>query len=458
MKTRFELGEKSLEFELPEGTDILKMAGSGKVEDPVSAIQNCLDNPVGTAPFDDIVRSKLRQHQNMETVIVISDNTRPVPYKGEQGILLPLVNRLIKCGVATENIAILCANGTHTPLPESEFREMLDPALFEMGIRVVNHDCLDLENLVDLGKTSAGTQIRINRMYVQADLKILTGLVESHFMAGVSGGRKSICPGLVGEDSTFIFHGVENLSNENSRDLVLDGNPCHDEAMEVANKAGADFILNVTLTPDLEVSGYFAGDMNDAHLQAFEKVRNDVQIENTGPYDIVVTHAGFVGRNHYQVAKAGVAAIPLLNHDSFLIIAGDCTDSKPVGKDIYRKVLPHLKDKSVKEFLEELRSPDWQFIPDQWQVQMWGKVFEVIPQNHLIFYAPQIQKSDYEILPGVDGNSCLDESVRYLNEDRLIPVFLEKAVLSVSDSFTKVNDRQPRIAWLSDGPYGIVQD
>lgn len=458
MKTRFELGEKSFEFELPEGTDILQMAGSGKVENPTSVIQDCLDNPVGTAPFDNIVRSKLRQNQKLETVIVISDNTRPVPYKGEQGILLPLVNRLLKCGVSATDITILCANGTHTPLPESTFREMLDPALFEMGIRVINHDCLDLENLVDLGRTSAGTQIRINRMYLEADLKILTGLVESHFMAGVSGGRKSICPGLVGEDSTFIFHGVENLSNENSRDLVLKGNPCHEEAMEVATKAGADFILNVTLTQDLDVSGYFAGDMNDAHLQAFEKVKNDVLIENTGPYDIVITHAGFVGRNHYQAAKAGVAAIPLLKHDGFLIIAGDCTDIRPVGKDSYRKVLPHLKDKSVKEFLEELSSPDWKFIPDQWQVQMWGKVFEVIPQDHLIYYAPQIPKSDYGILPGVDGNTFLDEADRYKDKDGLIPVFLERAIEKVTRIFIKLHDRQPRIAWLADGPYGIVQD
>ena len=228
-------------------------------------------------------------------------------------------------------------------------------------------------------------------------------MVESHFMAGVSGGRKSICPGLIGEDSTFIFHGVENLDDAYSRDLVLKNNPCHEEALDVASTVGADFIFNVTLDHNLNVTGYFAGDMVEAHMAAYEKVKETVGIDISEKFDIVVAHAGFVGRNHYQAAKTGVAAIPALKKNGYLLLAADCIDPDPIGKETYKKVLPELKGRSSQDFIELLRSDKWDFVPDQWQVQMWSKLFSIIPQEHFIFYAPQISEANYNILPGCDG-------------------------------------------------------
>ena len=125
-----------------------------------------------------------------------------------------------------------------------ELRSMLDPRIFATKIEIRNHDCEDPESLVYLGETQRGTRVYINRYYMEADLKILTGLVESHFMAGASGGRKSVCPGLVGKESTYVFHSAPVLASPLARDLVLDGNPCHEEALEVAKKAGVDYIIN----------------------------------------------------------------------------------------------------------------------------------------------------------------------------------------------------------------------
>ncbi|MDC7234593.1 MAG: lactate racemase domain-containing protein [Spirochaetales bacterium] len=456
MTTSFELGDKRFEVNLPDNTDILRMKGAEKVPHPKDAIRESLENPIGCGSFSSIIKKKVAEDPEGEAVIVISDNTRPVPLKGEQGILLPLIQGLMAEGVSTDKITVLCANGTHVPLSDDVFRDMIDPEVFNLGVKVINHDCLDTENLKFLGYSKTGTKIEINRIYCDAHIKILTGLVESHFMAGVSGGRKSICPGLIGEDSTFIFHGVENLDNERSTDLILKDNPCHEEALDVASSIGSDFIFNVTLNDDYDVTGFFAGDMIKAHEAAFEKVKESVGIEAAGTYDVVVTHAGFVGKNHYQAAKTGTAAMPLLGPESYLIIGADCIDSDPVGKDTYRKVLPYLKGKSSDEFIRLLRSAEWEFVPDQWQVQMWSKLFSVIPQDHFIYYGPQVSADDYAILPGENGNDWLPDADRYKNRDENITLFLESALARVVEKLKASGKKEIRIAWMSDGPYGIV--
>lgn len=451
MRSTFRIGTREFSILLPPGTDILRMKGALPVQDHEAELTKAFENPLGTPSFRDIIEKKRAANPQGGAVIVISDNTRPVPYKGGQGILMPIIRRLLDAGLTSGMITILCANGTHTPLPDSVFRTLLDPEVYELGIRIVNHDCRDEENLTFMGYSSNGTKIRINRLYAEAHIKILTGLVESHFMAGVSGGRKAICPGLIGEDSIHVFHSARYLDHPESRDLNLQGNPCHDEAIEIAGSVGADFILNVTLNQDFQVTGYFGGDMQKAHEAAFRSVREEVSIQASRQYDIVVTHAGFVGRNHYQAAKAGVAAIPLLKPDSVLIMAADCTDVEPVGKPTYRQVLPYLKGKDSDSFIRLLKSDAWEFVPDQWQVQMWAKLFHIIPQENFIFYAPQISATDYSILPGIDGNRYLDGRGPNLQG------FIETALKETISSMEKKGRQDISIAWMADGPYGIIR-
>jgi nickel-dependent lactate racemase len=457
MHTSFTIGDSQYTVNLPDNVDILRMRGAKPVHDHGAALADAFEHPIGCPCFATIIKEKLTRNPEGEAVIVISDNTRPVPYKGEQGILLPIIKRLLQAGLAPDRITILCANGTHLPLPDTVFRTMLDPALYDLGIRIVNHDCRDAAALKFIGYSSNGTKICINRCYADAQIKILTGLVESHFMAGVSGGRKAICPGLIGEDSIHVFHSAGYLDNPESRDLHLNGNPCHDEAMEVASSVGADFILNVTLNQDFQVTGYFGGDMVQAHLAAFESVREEVSVLTSEKYDIVLTHAGFVGRNHYQAAKAGVAAIPLLQAGSVLIMAADCSDTDPVGKPTYRTVLPYLKGKDAQAFIEMLKSETWDFVPDQWQVQMWAKLFRVIPQDQFIFYAPQIKKEEYGLLPGVDGSHYVAAAGQGSDGRSKLQEFIETALKETIRKMESAGRHDIKVAWLADGPYGIVR-
>ncbi|MDR1429438.1 MAG: nickel-dependent lactate racemase [Spirochaetaceae bacterium] len=458
IKVPFPLGGGNIELSLPDNTDVFGMTAPELLPDSEDAIRSALENPIASPPLGTLAREALSRPKGERplAVILVSDNTRPVPYSGKEGILLPIVKTLLKEGFAAGDIAVIAANGTHRLMTDAELRAMLDNEIWTLGVRVLNHDCRDVKALRFLGTTSRGSEVYINSLYLDADLKIATGLVESHFMAGFSGGRKSVCPGIIGERSTFVFHGAEIMGHPESRDLRLDGNPCHEEALETARMAGVDFIVNVTLDHSFRISGVFAGDLEEAHRAAAEKVKSYVGIPAKGYYDIVVSHGGFVGVNHYQIAKAAVASLGLLKKDGYLIVAGNNTDAvNRLGSLQYRTCLQLLRQNGPDAFVRLIKSPDWVFLPDQWQVQMWAKLFERIPQDHFYYFSPQLDERHWEELPGVNGGLLLPENKRTQPRLEDVPEFVSLAINAAAASCPEEERASLRIAWLSDGPYGI---
>jgi len=454
-KISIQLEKESVEINLPDNTEILSTDQPKLLNNPAFFIQKALEDPIGRPSLDKIIEQKLKKNPEAKAVIVISDNTRPVPYKGESGILWPILEKLLTHNIPKERILILVATGTHRPLTEKELREMLDPLVFDYKIPIKNHNCRDKNNLNYLGKTSRGSSVYINQDYMAADIKILTGLVETHFMAGASGGRKSICPGLIGEESIYIFHGAPMLASPKTSDLIIDGNPCHQEALEVAKKAGADYILNVTLDQDFKITGVFAGDLEEAHEQAVKQIKKYVTIPLGKEYDIVITHAGFVGINHYQAAKAAVVAIPALKPNGKLIMIANNNDTDLIGSEQYKAVLHLLKIIGAKQFNHLILSPDWTFIPDQWQAQMWCRLFDKIPQDNFIYYSPRLSFNDYKIIPGLDGNIFLPKSERYNDNFKNAAQVIEKALGAAINDLKSAGQEKIRIAYLADGPYGV---
>ncbi len=454
-KVSIQLKKEIIEVNLPDNTDILSITPPKLLDNPALSIQRALINSIGSPSLDKIIEQKLKKNPEAKAVIVISDNTRPVPYKGKAGILWPIIEKLLAKNIPNNHILILVASGTHRPLSEKELREMLDPRVFDYRIPIKNHNCRDKNNLAHLGKTSCGSSVYINLDYIEADIKILTGLVETHFMVGASGGRKSICPGLIGEESIYIFHGAHMLSSSKASDLIINDNPCHQEALEIAKKAGTDYILNVTLDQDFKLTGVFAGDLAKAHKQAVKQIKKYVNIPLDKEYDIVITHAGFVGINHYQTAKAAVAAIPALKSHGKLIMIANNNDKDLIGSEKYRAVLHLLKIIGVKQFNRLILSPDWTFVPDQWQVQMWTRLFSKIPPENFIYYSPRLSFDDYKIIPGVDGNIFLPGPERYKGNFKNAAQVIEKAVEISIDELKRAGQEKPRIAYLSDGPYGV---
>jgi nickel-dependent lactate racemase len=443
--------------ELPDGSVTLRMRVEKALSDPGAAIRAALAAPIGGEPLRIIARRKNKQ--GARACIVVSDKTRPVPYRGPGGLLLPILEVLFAEGFSARDLTILVASGMHSLMSREELELMLGTEPFDKGVEVQNHDCRDRASLSLVGVSARGTEAWINRRYIDADLKIVTGLVESHFMAGASGGRKAVCPGIMGEDGTRIFHGAALMSHPETRDLRLEGNPVHEESLAVATMAGVDFMANVTVDSRFAVTGVFCGDLEKAHAAAVGHLRDSVGIAVERPFDLVVTHGGFVAQNHYQAAKAGVAALgALASSGSGLILVADNRDAEPIGSAGYRALLPLLKTIGPIAFDRLLASPEWTFIPDQWEVQMWAKVFKKIAMDDFVYFAPQLSQADAQILPGVDGRSFLPPGPT--REAALeVPEMIAKAVARFLSrrgfAEADVAAGRVRIAWLADGPYGI---
>ncbi|MHC4369323.1 MAG: nickel-dependent lactate racemase family protein [Planctomycetota bacterium] len=439
-----QFGTAHIRVDVPGNADVLSAGAVTTLPDPAAAVRACLREPLGTAPLPALAQDC------DNAVVVVSDNTRPVPYSGPDGILAPIIETLKRCSV--DDIKILVACGTHRPMAEPELRDMLGESAFQSGVEVINHVSTDDSMLRSIGSTDRTPDVKVNRHYLEARLKIATGLVEPHFMAGFSGGRKAICPGVCGRSVTYGLHSASILNEEKSTNLLLDGNPCHEEALRIARMAGVDFIVNVTIDNNKKTTGVFAGELEQAHLAAVEHLRSYVTIPVTKLYDVVIIQAGDVGVNHYQCVKAVFEAARVAKGDGKVILLGNLTDPDPIGNPNYKDMLRLAIRLGPEGFLERILSEDWTFVPDQWEVQMWSKAYRRLAgPKEIHICAPQLEDYPEDLLPETNvaaqnkrrpGESNIDFARRILQEtiDRLAKGSAEKETLV-----------------LPDGPYAVPQ-
>jgi hypothetical protein len=251
-----------------------------------------------------------------------------------------------------------------------------------------------------IGRTERTDYVTVNRYYLDAELKIATGLVEPHFMAGFSGGRKAICPGICGQSVTYSLHSASILNEEGTKSLALEGNPCNEEALRIAKMAGVDFIVNVTIDNHKQITGIFSGDLEKAHLAAVKHLRSFVSAELNKLYDIVVTQAGDVGINHYQCAKAAFEAVRAVKDGGSIIVLAKLTDLDPLGSQNYKEMLRLLIRLGPSAFCQKLLSKDWGFVHDQWQTQMWAKIFTKLGNfKKMYLCAPRLTDLPEGVIP-----------------------------------------------------------
>ena len=452
-KISLEFGRNALEILVPPSCVELTMRHTQVLPDPQNAIEKALSNPIGSSPIAGIIQRKGKLPAEMSAAIAVSDITRPVPYRGEGGILLPVLKQLQACGIRKENIKIIVATGMHRPSTPLEKVEMYGEEIVK-DFRILDHDCQDNDLLVSIGKNRRGTDIYVNRDFYFSDMKIATGLVESHFMTGISGGRKTICPGLVDVKTIQRFHGPTYLEDPHATNLILEGNPCHEEALEVAKAVGVDFIVNATLDKDLRLTQVFAGDLVEAHRKAFEMIRAYAEIPLDKEFDIVLTHGGYVGRDHYQTAKAGVGSIPAVKANGVIIIAANNRDiAEPVGSPEYRTLVHLLKLQGPEGYLELLRNPHWQFTKDQWEPEVWARVLRKVGEEGLIYCSPEISNEDYCLLPGRCGLDFLKEKTRKLPLE-LAQEMVQAALFSAVGRY-RGKGIEPSVAFIREGPYAV---
>ena len=358
MRIKLAYGKDGLEVELPDAAsiEVLQMRPLPPLSDPRRAVKEALTSPIGTVPLADMARGR------RSACVVISDITRPVP---NELILPPILGTLEENGIPRDRITILVATGIHRPNEGQELISMVGEEIVRT-YRIVNHRARTPEEMSSLGRTSGGVPILVNSTFLAADLRIATGLIEPHVVAGYSGGRKAICPGVSSLETVKVLHGPDILEAPQCVEGVLEHNPFHEAALEIARKARVDLIINVAMDEGRRITGVFAGDLEEAHQAGVAFVERQVKAEIPEPVDVVVTtSAGYpLDLTYYQAIKGMTAALPILKPGGTIILAAECAEG--IGGPEFTKLI--LETDSPEAFMEKVRRPGF-FVIDQWMVE-----------------------------------------------------------------------------------------
>jgi nickel-dependent lactate racemase len=363
MRVKLEYGRRGLYAELPDERIVrtLRYKDAPPLANPQAALADVLAQPRGTPPLAKIARGR------KDACIVICDITRPVP---NELILRPVLATLEEAGIPRERITVLVATGLHRPNEGEELVEMVGRHIAE-NYRIENHHGQVLDEHTYLGDSPRGVPIWLDSRYVQADLKITTGLIEPHLMAGFSGGRKLICPGIAALETVKAWHSPAFLEHPQADCGILDGNPVHEENTWIAKKAGCDFIVNVVIDAERRALKFVAGDMIEAFHEGVDFVRGVVRDTVAEPVDIVVTScAGYpLDTTFYQAVKGLTGALPIVKEGGTIIMCASLTEG--IGSPQFQQLF--RENASLELFVERILGKDY-FVMDQWQLEELAKV------------------------------------------------------------------------------------
>ena len=363
MRVRLEYGRTGLEVDLPDRPGIRTLAykDATPLPDPDAVLRAVLENPTGTAPLAELATGR------SNACIVICDITRPVP---NETMLRPMLETLEASGIPREKVTILIGTGLHRPNEGEELIELVGEQIAS-NYRIENHHGQVLDEHTFLGDSPRGVPIWIDSRYVEADLKITTGLIEPHLMAGYSGGRKLICPGIAALETIKVWHGPDFLENPKADCGILDGNPVHEENTWIGCKTGCDFILNVVIDAQRRVLKFVAGDMVEAFHEGVDFVREVVRDTVPEPVDIVVTScAGYpLDTTFYQAVKGLTGALPIVKQGGTIILAASLSEG--IGSPQFQQLFD--ENDSLEIFIERILGKDY-FVMDQWQLEELAKV------------------------------------------------------------------------------------
>ncbi len=361
MKTiRLAYGSTGMDIEVPESATVIAPRHRAAATDPRATLQEAIANPVAGPPLADLVRPGQR------VAISVCDVTRPQPRELMVGAVLDALGGVIP----PEDVVVLIATGTHRASTDAERLAMLGTDVLAR-CRVLDHDARDQTSLVDLGMVG-DVPLRLNREWVDADLRITTGFVEPHFFAGFSGGPKMVAPGLAGLATTLELHNARRIGDPRATWGVIEGNPVHDAVRAIASATRVDFALDVLLNDEQRITRAYGGEILAMHAAACAAARTEAMQPVDRPFDIVITtNSGYpLDQNLYQAVKGMSAAAEVVREGGTIICAAECRDGLP-DHGSYGEILG--QGRSPAELLANIAASPVT-IPDQWQVQIQARV------------------------------------------------------------------------------------
>jgi nickel-dependent lactate racemase len=388
--------------------------------EPRAAVERALAAPIGAPPLAQLARGR------RSACILICDITRPVP----NGLFLgPLIRTLLEAGVPRGGITVLVATGLHRPNEGAELAELVgDPRVLDT-VTVANHDARADEDHVLLGRTPGrGTVVRLDRRLVEADLRIATGLVEPHFMAGWSGGRKVIAPGVAHAETITTFHNAAFMAHPRAANCVLEGNPLHEEQLAIVTMLGGALALNTVIDEQRRPAFVNFGDVVASHLEAVAFARRYARVPVGRRFHTVVTSAaGYpLDKTYYQTVKGMVGPLEILEPGGDLIVVSACSEG--MGSKHYVEAQRRLVELGAEGFASSIAGKPHADI-DEWQTQMQLRPMQV---GRVRLYTDGLEEHDVA-LTGVDRVTDL--------------------AAAVADSMSRHAD--PRVAFVPEGPYVV---
>jgi len=438
--------ENAITVKVPPACETLQMKPTPALKEAEKEIEYAFDNPVHSKTIEGIIFSHTKSPDEITVAIAVSDNTRPVPYccDRDENILSPILKRLERAGVQRDKIKMIIGCGTHAPTSREWKRKSFGEKTFQR-YTFIDHDCY-AEDLISLGEIM-DVPVRINKDFLEADIHIVTGLVEAHFMAGASGGRKAVCPGMINLEATQVFHGPRFMANENADNLIFEKNPCHEFALKVARRTRVDFTVNVLMNGNNQICGIYTGELEYSHQKAVKQLKHFSLVNIEKKYDIVLTHGGKGAVNHYQAVKGAWGAAPALKKGGHIILLAHNQDKEPIGSQYYKDLMQKMVEVGLGSFYPLITSPDWAFTHDQWEVQKWEQLFTRIGGfNQLIYCTVNIPPKVIDTLPGMSGYEFTEEAPKDIG------LMLQNAI-----NYCFSQKKNPSMAFIKEGPYVVLR-
>jgi nickel-dependent lactate racemase len=415
-------GKSGMQIRLPQGAraTVIGKRTMAKLSDPRAAVRDALAHPIGAPAYSSVVQGR------KSACILICDITRPVP---NHLFLRPLIEGMLAAGMPREGITVLVATGLHRPNEGAELAEVVgDPWVLDT-VNVENHFARDAAAHVDLGVTSGRrTPVKLDRRFVEAEVRIATGLVEPHFMAGYSGGRKVIAPGVAHEDTIRTFHSARFMEDPAAIQCNLAGNPLHEEQLEIVRMLGDVYALNTVIDEDRDLVHVNFGEVIASHLAAVAFVAESTRVPVGRRFATIVTSAAGhpLDKTYYQTVKGMVTPLDILEPGGTLIVASACSEG--FGSPEFRAAQARLCSLGPDAFLQTLLAKSLADV-DEWQTEMQLKSMRA---GHVQLYTTGLDDEERS-LTGVETIASIDAA-------------LAAAVARAGD---------PAIAVVPEGPYVV---
>ena len=301
------------------------------VKDTRAEIERALNEPIGTKRLSETAK------KGNKAAIVVNDQTRATP---SHLMIPPILNELNKAGVKDEDITLIFGCGTHRPVTTEEMKTLVGEEVIQR-VKTVSHNC-KAKDLTYLGRTRYGTKVYVNKIFAEADIRILTGDIGLHYYAGYGGGRKSILPAVTGKET--IQHNHAMILHPKARTGILEGNPIHEDMVEAAELAKPNFIVNIVTNSKRELVRTFAGDIHQAFIEGVKLVDEMYKVPIEKRADIIIASSG--GHPHdidlFQAYKGVDNALEAVKRGGVIIWVAECPEGH--GNQMFYEWMTKFKE------------------------------------------------------------------------------------------------------------------